>query len=64
MADAIKHERTPQPVCPHCGHVIRDVWDYDGIYDEDVTTELDCPDCEEPFTSRCRTTYSFTTEPA
>jgi hypothetical protein len=59
----IHHKYTNEPVCPHCGCAVRNPWDIDGLYEEDVVTELDCGACEKTFRSRCRTTYLFTTEP-
>ncbi len=35
--------------CPHCGKVMRDLWDYGWSHcDEDV--EVDCGWCEKPIT--------------
>lgn len=35
--------------CPHCGHLIRDLWDYCWNGDEDEERRDDCGNCEEPI---------------
>jgi hypothetical protein len=40
----IDHECTEHAVCPHCGHVHRDDWEWNGV---EGTHE--CDKCGEPF---------------
>jgi hypothetical protein len=54
-------EQNGELECPHgCGHMIRDLWDYDWGSSEEMLVE--CEECEKPLTiHRCITvTYSAT----
>ncbi len=42
--EEIRTQHTDNPVCPHCGYVHRDSWEWDG---EDGDHE--CDSCGEPF---------------
>lgn len=43
------HECTKEPVCPHCGEVIRDAWEINFGDGMEGKAQVDCPSCEEPF---------------
>ncbi|MCY1228223.1 hypothetical protein D9M72_405240 [compost metagenome] len=51
-----------QPKCPHCGKEIdigsNDWW---RLYEEGCH-EVECPECEEPFSVVTRVSYSFSTD--
>lgn len=36
----------PAPVCPHCGHVMKDAWE---LGEPERTREVDCGACDEPY---------------
>jgi len=58
MAD---HKRTPQPVCPHCGHIDRDAWEID--YGANDAAEVTCGKCDKDYTiiRHVETTYTTKT---
>lgn len=58
-----KHEYTPAPVCPHCGHVMRDAWELpiDGPEGE---CEADCGECDKPFIVSRQITVYYSTQTA
>jgi len=41
----IKHEYTDEIVCPYCGYIITDSWDFDKD-----SGRLDCYECGKEFT--------------
>lgn len=52
----IDHEYTNEIVCPHCGEVFRDSWEFDdeGIYE--------CWECHKPFSWVRTVTVEYSTE--
>ena len=44
MIDEFDHWHTPEIVCPYCGHVYQDSWDFDGD-----SGETWCGECEKLF---------------
>ncbi len=58
----LDHDGTDNPICPWCGHVICDAWDYGNEMFSEDDTDVECPSCERPFTSSCHTSHTFTTE--
>ena len=44
MSEKIEHEYTDEPVCPHCGHVHRDSFEWE----EDEGTQ-ECEQCGKAF---------------
>lgn len=58
--EIINYEFEDEPRCPHCGHPHDDLFDIEGIYDEDGT-DIDCESCGKTFTSYCHPSYSFST---
>jgi DNA-directed RNA polymerase subunit RPC12/RpoP len=44
--------------CPHCGHRIRELWDYSWGKHTDI--EIECPSCDTPILLSCRTEISYT----
>lgn len=44
IKDEYDHTGTDQPICPHCGHVHHDAYEWRG---EDG--EAECEDCGKPF---------------
>lgn len=44
----IEHEYTQEIVCPWCGHIQSDGWEY--FRDNDEIVECDCGECDKPFT--------------
>ncbi len=53
-------EYTNEPICPWCGAVY--VIDDDYSLYEESSSDVDCPECDRPFSSRCSTSRSFSTE--
>ncbi|MFA6168630.1 MAG: hypothetical protein WC700_18555 [Gemmatimonadaceae bacterium] len=47
------------PVCPHCGHVDRDAWEY-GMHDGN-TTEVECGSCDGTYSVECCISVRYTT---
>lgn len=44
--------------CPHCGELIKDLWDYNWNGNEDIETE--CGHCDQPITIRRSVTIMYT----
>ena len=44
--------------CPHCGHKVRELWEYGLNVDEEITVE--CGDCGEPYRICCEVTVIYT----
>jgi len=42
-------EYTDFPICPHCGHRHRDVWEWDFGAGIEGATDKDCDQCNKPF---------------
>jgi hypothetical protein len=42
-----KYWLNTRPICPHCDHEIRDVWDYEFPDRDGFQTDFDCPKCEK-----------------
>jgi uncharacterized Zn-finger protein len=42
----IKHEFTPNAVCPYCGHIDRDSWE---LGDGGTDGETECGACEKTY---------------
>lgn len=55
LREAIEHVRTPEPVCPRCGAVQRDVWDFP----DDATAQ--CQNCDAPIRIIRRRIETYTT---
>ena len=51
----VDHSFTEEVVCPYCGNVFGDSFEYD---DTDSDT---CPECGKEFTLERETTYTYTT---
>ena len=54
----IDHHYTPDPVCPHCGEIYDNAWEWredDGV--------VDCDKCEKQFVYSRIVTIEYTTEP-
>lgn len=51
-------EHTKTPVCPNCGYIINDWYDY-GFDNEDDVVRIDCGDCETEFDVHFHIQYSF-----
>lgn len=51
-------ENTPDPVCPHCGHIHLNWfgWGADG-----TSVEVDCRICKKPFNVLVHRTITFST---
>lgn len=51
----ISTQYTTEPICPHCGHRVRDSWelDEDGTYD--------CGECGEEFNYTKNITITYST---
>jgi len=60
--DEIDHECTSEVVCPWCGFEQKDIFEYEGIYEDDKPIRVDCQRCERPFESVCSVSHSFSTE--
>jgi len=55
-AKEIDHEFTDEVVCPHCGYVLSDSWDFD---DGDGA---DCPECNCKFKISVHHTIEYSTK--
>ncbi len=44
--------------CPHCGHRIRELWDYSWGSRESI--EIECPSCDAPILLSCQREISYT----
>ncbi|SDB03676.1 hypothetical protein SAMN05660653_00167 [Desulfonatronum thiosulfatophilum] len=53
--DKQDHTWTDRPVCPHCGHVVRD--DSEMFEDLEGFDDFDCPQCGLEY--RCRRNVVF-----
>ena len=60
MSNEIDHDYTDDPVCPHCGEVHQDAWEW-----REDDGECDCGKCEKPFfyTRHISVSYSTTKLP-
>lgn len=54
-------EHQDDPVCPHCGHIQRDAWEWDFHGDE--TLEHECGKCCTVFTVRRHVSISYSSFP-
>lgn len=52
---------TDAPVCPACGHVHRDAWEWNFGDSLDGETEHDCDACGEPFNCQRVVYVNYTT---
>ena len=50
------HKYTHEPVCPHCGYVHRDSWEWHGD-----DGEYDCGSCEKPFSYSRQVSITYST---
>ncbi len=57
--DAIDTFRTDEIVCPHCGQVFTDSWEYGN--QEDIG-EVECGECDKAFYVRREIDISYTSE--
>jgi transcription elongation factor Elf1 len=57
--DEIDTDGTDEIVCPHCGEVFTDSWEYGR--DEDIG-EVECGECEKTFYARRNISISYTSE--
>lgn len=51
--------RTEEPVCPHCGHIIKDAWDIQ--FRNQLSEQYQCGACEERFDIRQNVSITYTT---
>jgi hypothetical protein len=59
---SIDHEWTRDPVCPHCGHKVRDAWELGfGGSAEGTEEDFECGNCEGIFDIERTITVSYTT---
>lgn len=59
----IDHEYTDEIVCPHCGYVHSDSWEWaDG--EEGVFAGYECHSCDAPFSFSRHVTIAYSTEKA
>lgn len=49
------------PMCPHCGHIIRDAWEINFGPGLDGETELLCGHCESEFICERSTEVRYST---
>lgn len=54
----------PQPVCPHCGHVERDAWEWNFGPGMEGEADVDCASCGEPFVCEREVTIYYSTKAA
>jgi len=51
---------THDPVCPFCGHKVRDVWEI-NFGSAEGETEIDCGECEKTFIVSRHVTVDYCT---
>lgn len=56
MTDKIDHKYTENIVCPHCGWKDHDSWEYKAD-----SGEIECGNCEKPFTYERHVTVEYCT---
>ena len=53
MSDVVKKEYNcdyqTEIVCPYCGKVVSDSWEYREGVEPNQDTEIQCPNCDEDF---------------
>ena len=61
----MKHdtEYTDQPICPYCGHQVRDAWEIGFGPTCEGETDIECCDCGREFTVSRRCTITYSTYP-
>lgn len=59
MSDEIDHECTHDIVCPHCGHIDRDSWEWNDGAEGDG--EHDCGECSVTFYVSRHVSVSYST---
>lgn len=57
MSADINHQSTTEPVCPYCGKVQRDAWEWG----DDECGEVECDACGQEFFYTRRVTVYWTT---
>jgi DNA-directed RNA polymerase subunit RPC12/RpoP len=55
----IDHEYTREPVCPHCGHKMRDAWELGSSDGEENTVE--CGKCDKEYVVITHISVSYST---
>lgn len=53
------HQETEEPVCPHCGQVVKDVWDL--AMKNDHCDGYQCEECEHTFDIYRHVSVTYTT---
>lgn len=61
MSKEIDHERTPWPVCPHCGHEDMDWQDSTSMKDDGDSEDTDCINCGKGYKQKISISIRFTT---
>lgn len=54
-------ELQPNPVCPHCGCVDHDAWEWNFGPGLEGSTDQDCNSCGEPFVCEREVTVYYST---
>jgi hypothetical protein len=54
----IKHKYTKELVCPHCGYVFEDSWEF-FTYEN---PEIDCYECDKTFIASRHETVTYSTQ--
>ncbi len=57
MSEQHHTEWTDEPVCPHCGAIQGDAWEWG----QDECGETDCGSCEKPFSYTQHISVNWTT---
>ena len=55
------HSDGDRIACPHCGHTMRDLWDYEWGSREIINVE--CGECEKSFALVMHVSVSYTAKP-
>lgn len=56
----MRTDQTTQPVCPHCGHKMRDAWELEW---DNECISVDCGDCGREYIVCIQTTITYSTYP-
>lgn len=55
----IKNSYTSEPVCPYCGHEVRDAWEFS--LSDGESTEYECGSCDQTFDITRHITVDYST---
>lgn len=57
--DSWQFENTRQPLCPHCGHMLQDTWEY--LQEDEESTVITCSKCDKKYLATMHVSVDYTT---